>query len=135
MTESNIIIDTPRGFAGLIANVMGPLNDNPKFKEMFKNSQRKYLINASNLDYAALINIDHGTLTIQSVPNKPKSNLKKKATGWNGFVSMDTQTFLGMAMKRTSIMKIGLKWIFGNVKMRGILKLLPMLKLFDLLQG
>jgi len=134
MSDSSIIIDKARGFAGLIENVMTPLNDNPKFKEMFKTTQRKYLINASNLDYAAIININNGTLTVQSVPNKPKTNLKKKVIGWNGFVSMDTNTFLAMAMKRISILKLGLKWIFGNVKLKGIIKLLPMLKLFDLLQ-
>lgn len=134
MSESNIIIDKARGFAGLIENVMGALNDNPNFKEEYKNIQRKYLINASNLDFAALVIIDKGVLSVKSVPNKPKTNLKKKVIGWDGLVSMDSQTFLGLAMKRTSIIKIGLKWIFGNVKLKGILKLLPMLKLFKLLQ-
>ena len=134
MSDSSIIMEKPRGFALLIANVMSPLNENPNFKKMFKNTKRKYLINASNLDYAALICIDSGELTIQSVPNKPKTNLKKKVTGWDGLVSMDSQTFLALAMKRISIMKVGLKWIFGNVKMKGLFKLLPMLKLFDLLQ-
>lgn len=134
MSESNIIIDKARGFAGLIENVMGALNDNPNFKEEYKNIQRKYLINASNLDFAALVIIDKGVLSVKSVPNKPKTNLKKKIIGWDGLVSMDSQTFLGLAMKRTSIIKIGLKWIFGDVKLKGILKLLPMLKLFKLLQ-
>ena len=134
MTDSEIIIKEPRGFAGLIANVMLPLNEKPSFKEAFKNTQRKYLFNATNLNYAALVIIDKGTLKVESVPNKPHSNLKKKVIGWDGFVSMDTQTFLALAMKRISMMKVGLKWIFRKVKMKGILKLLPMLKLFDLLQ-
>ena len=134
MNDSSIIMEKPRGFAMLIANVMSPLNENPNFKKMFKNTKRKYLINASNLDYAALISINRGELTIQSVPNKPKTNLKKKVSGWDGLVSMDSQIFLALAMKRISMLKVGLKWIFGNVKMKGLLKLLPMLKLFDLLQ-
>jgi len=134
MSESNIIIDKARGFAGLIENVMSPLNDNLDFQETFKNTQRKFLLNASNLDYAAIININKGHLTIQSVPNKPKSNLEKKIIGWDGFISMDTQTFLAFAMKRISILKLGLKWIFGPVKIKGIVKLLPMMKLFNLLQ-
>jgi len=133
MNDSDIIIKKARGFAGLLANIMGPLNDNPKFKEAFKKTQRTFLINASNLDFAAILIIDHGTLTIHSVPNKPKSNLKKKVIGWDGFISMDTMTFLGLAMKRISIIKVGFKWIFGNVKMKGVFKLMSMLKLFDLL--
>ena len=134
MSDSSIILDKARGFAGLIENVMSSVNENPNFKEKFKNTQRKFLINASNLDYAALIVIDRGKLKIQSVPNKPKSNLKKKVVGWDGLVSMDTQTFITFAMKRISIIKLGLMWIFGPVKIKGILKLLPMMKLFALLQ-
>ena len=134
MSDSSVIMEKPRGFALLIANVMNPLNENPNFKKMFKNTKRKYLINASNLDYAALISIDRGELTIQGVPNKPNTNLKKKVSGWDGLVSMDSQTFLALSMKRISKIKVGLKWIFGNVKMKGLLKLLLMLKLFDLLQ-
>ncbi|MFX0070498.1 MAG: hypothetical protein ACFFAO_05340 [Candidatus Hermodarchaeota archaeon] len=135
MKETNIIIDRPRGFAGLIANIMEPLNDNPDFKKTFRKSKRKILINASNLDFAALLTIDHGTLKVQSVPNKPKSNLKKKTTGWDGFVSMDTMTFLAFAMKRISILKISSMMLTGKVKMRGLLKLIPMLKLFKILSS
>ena len=116
-----------------MANVMMPLNEDPKFKEEFKDTQRKILINATNLNYAALLTIDKGTLTIQSIPNKPKSNLKKKLVGWDGFVAMDTQIFLGLAMRRLSIIKLGLKMLTGKVKIRGIFKLLSMLKLIKIL--
>ena len=134
MSESNIILDYAKGFAGLLENIMNPLNENSSFKEKFKNTQRKFLINATNLNYAALIIINKGQLSVKSVPNKPKSNLKKKSIGWDGLVSMDTQTFLAFAMKRISIIKLGLKWIFGPVQIKGIFKLFPMMKLFALLQ-
>jgi hypothetical protein len=122
-----------RGFAGLLANLMMPLNDNPKFKEEFKDTRRKILINAINLNYAALLIIDRGKLEVESIPNKPKSKLKRKTTGWDGYISMDTQLFLSLAMKRLSILKLILKIISGKVKVKGIFKLLRMLKLIKIL--
>jgi hypothetical protein len=73
-------------------------------------------------------------LKVESVPNKPESNLKKKLIGWDGFISMDSQIFLALAMNRISIVGISLKWILGKVKMRGILKLLALLSIFDFLK-
>jgi len=133
MPESNLIEKRARGFAGLIASIMEPLNENPEFKKKFSKVERKFLINATNLNYAALITIDRGTITVESVLNKPKSNLKKKALGWDGFISMDTQIFLALAMKRISILKVGLMWIVGKIKMKGLTKLIVLLKLFDIL--
>jgi len=133
MSKSNLILKEKRGFAGLIANVMEPLNNNPKFKAAFKDTQRKILINASNLNYAALLTIDKGSLLVESIPNKPKSNLKKRSIGWDGFISMDTQIFLSLAMRRLSLIRLGLKMINGKVKVRGIFKLLAMLKLIKIL--
>jgi len=135
MSEFNIILKEPRGFAGLIANIMNPLNKDPKFKQAFKNIQRIILINATNLQYAALLTIDKGSLKVEGIRNEPKSNLKKEATGWNGYVAMDTQIFLGLATKRISFLKLGLKILRFEVKMRGIFKLLALLKLIKILTG
>ena len=135
MSESNIVLKEPRGFAGLIANIMNPLNKDPKFKQAFKNIQRIILINATNLQYAALLTIDKGSLKVEGIRNEPKSNLKKEATGWNGYVAMDTQIFLGLATKRISFLKLGLKILRFEVKMRGIFKLLALLKLIKILTG
>jgi len=132
--ETKIVEEKAREFAGIIANVLASLNQNPKFKENFKKIQRKYLINASNLNYAALVKIDHGYLTVQSVANKPKSNLKKKVTGWDSFISMDSQIFLALAMNKISKAKVGLKVISGKVKLKGFRKLPTLLKLFEILK-
>jgi len=129
------VLKEPRGFAGLIANIMNPLNKDPKFKQAFKNIQRIILINATNLQYAALLTIDKGSLKVEGIRNEPKSNLKKEATGWNGYVAMDTQIFLGLATKRISFLKLGLKILRFEVKMRGIFKLLALLKLIKILTG
>ena len=134
MDKNSLIDPNARGFAGLIKSIMEPLNENLEFKEKFKNLDRKFLINASNLDHAALISVNQGILKVKSVPNKPESNLKKKLIGWDGYISMDSQIFLALAMNRISIVGIGIKWILGKVKMKGILKLLALLRIFEFLK-
>ena len=76
MNKSELINPEARGFAGLIKNIMEPLNENQEFQKKFKNFNKTYLINASNLNHAALITINEGRLKVESIPNKPNSNLK-----------------------------------------------------------
>lgn len=122
-----------RGFGGLINSVLVPLNENKKFQEKFREIDAKILLNASNLNYAALIIIDHGSVKVKSIPNKPKTNLKKKKIGWNAFLEMDTQTFLAIAMRRISMLGVAKIWLTRKIKMRGIRTLLLLLKMFNLL--
>jgi len=125
--------DKIRGFAGLINSVLVPLNENKKFQEKFRDKDAKILLNASNLNYAALIIIDHGSVNVKSIPNKPKANLKKKKVGWNAFLEMDTQTFLAIAMRRISMLGVAKLWLNRKVQLRGLRKLLLLLKMFKLL--
>ncbi len=131
MNEKELINPEARGFAGLIKKIMDPLNQNQEFKQKFKTLKKKFLINASNLNHAALITIDEGSLRVESIPNKPESNLKKKIIGWNGFISMDSQIFLALAMDKITIFSIIAKWLVRKVKMKGILNLLALLKIFE----
>ena len=87
-----------RGFALLINSILTPLNDNKKFQEQFEKYNIKILLNASNLNHAAIIIIDKGLLRVESIPNKPKENLKKQKVAWDAYLEMDTQTFLALAM-------------------------------------
>ncbi len=133
MAESNQENKKLRGFAVLINSILTPLNENKEFQEKFRNNNTKILLNASNLKYAALIIIDHGFVRVESIPNIPKENMKKRNVGWNAFLEMDTQTFLAIAMNRLSILGVGKKWLTGKVKMQGIRKLLILLKMFKFL--
>jgi len=130
MNEEN---EKLRGFASIINSVLGPLNQNNKFQEKFKNIDTKILLNASNLKFAALIIIDHGSLNVKSIPNKPKANLKKKEIGWNAFLEMDTQTFLGFSVNRISKLGVAKMWLTRKIKIRGIRSLLLLLKIFKFL--
>jgi hypothetical protein len=134
LNKIDLINPNARGFAGLIKKIMEPLNQNQEFKQKFKDLNKIFLINASNLNHAALITINEGSLKVESVPNKPASNLKKKNVGWDGFISMDSQIFLALAMDRITIFNIIAKWFVRKVKMRGILKLFSLLKIFELLK-
>jgi len=122
-----------RGFAGLINSILIPLNENKKFQEKFKNIKVKILLNATNLNYAALIFIDYGFVKVESIPNKPKSNLKKRKIGWNAFLEMDTSTFLAIAMNQMSLLGVAKMWLTRKIKIRGMRKLLLLLKMFKLL--
>ena len=72
MSDTNLINDIPRGFAGLIAQVLAPINENAKFKKKYKNIDKTFVLNAPNLDNAAVIIIKNGEIKVKSVPNKPK---------------------------------------------------------------
>ncbi len=133
MADINEEKEKIRGFASLINSVLSPLNQNNKFQEKFKNIDTKILLNATNLKFAALIIIDHGTLNVKSIPNKPKANLKKKEIGWNAFLEMDTQTFLGLAVNRISKLGVAKMWVTRKIKIRGIRSLLLLLKIFKFL--
>ena len=133
MVESNQENKKLRGFAVLINSILAPLNENKKFKEKFGNVHIKFLLNASNLNHAAIITVKRGLLKVESVPNKPKENLKKQKIGWNAFLEMDTQTFLAIAMNRLSLLGVAKKWLTRKVKMRGIRKLLILLNIFKFL--
>jgi hypothetical protein len=122
-----------RGFAVLINSVLTPLNENHKFQERFKNKTAKILLNASNLNYAALISLDQGKLNVKSIANKPISNLKKKKIGWNAFLQMDTQIFLALAMNRISMLGVAKLWITRKIKIKGIRTLLLLLKMLKIL--
>ncbi len=133
MSETKLEKKRVRGFAGLIASGLLPLNDNQKFKEQFANTDIKILLNAVNVNFAALIVIKNGILRVESIPNKPKENLNKKNVGWNALLAMDTQTYLALAMNRLPMSKLGLKVLTGKVKVRGLRKLLILKKMLILL--
>ncbi len=133
MAESNQENKKIRGFAVLINSILTPLNENKRFKEKFRNINTKILLNASNLNHAAIIVVDNGLVRVESIPNKPKENLKKQKIGWDAFLEMDTQTFLAIAMNRLSLLGVAKMWLTRRVKMRGIRKLLILLKMFKFL--
>ncbi len=123
----------PRGFAATVAKLVDPLNENEKFKERFKDTGVKILLNAKDGKYAALLVIDKGTIHVEGIENKPKKNLKKKVVGWDGLFQTSTPLFLEiLGGDEVSMGKIIRKVLTGKIKIRGIKKVLILLQLFEL---
>jgi len=122
-----------RGFAGIVSKQVEPLNENEKFKHMFKETEEKILLNAKDGKWAAMLIIDKGKIYVEGIKNKPKENLKKKNAGWDGLLSCKTDMFLELlGSEKVSLGKIVRKILTGSIKIRGIKHVLVLLKLFDL---
>ena len=122
-----------RGLAGIVSKLVEPLNENEKFKEKFKYTEKKVLLNAKDGKYAALLVIDKGTIYVEGMKNNPKKNLKKKVVGWDGLLQTKTSTFLEILKSdEISLGKIVGKILTGRIKIRGIKHVLVLLQLFSL---
>ena len=122
-----------RGFAGIVSKLDLPLNENVKFKERFKDTEVKVLLNAKDGKYAALLIIDKGTIYVEGIKNKPKKNLKKKVVGWDGLLQTKTSTFLELLEgDDIAIGKVVWKILTFRIKIRGIKHVLILLQLFSL---
>jgi len=122
-----------RGFASIVAKQVEPLNDMEKFKEKFKDTEVKVLLNAKDGKWAALLIIDKGKILVEGIKNEPKENIKKKNAGWNGLLQTTTPMFLELlGSEEVSMGKVIRKIFTGKIKIRGIKHVLVLLQLFDL---
>lgn len=121
-----------KGFAGIVAKQVEPLNSIEKFKEDFKDTELKILLNAKDGKNAALLVIDKGRVYVEGIENKPKENIKKKVVGWDGLLQAKTQIFVDLlGGEDISMGSIVGKILTGRMKIRGIKNVLVLLKLFE----
>ncbi len=122
-----------RGFASIVSKQIEPLNELEKFKEKFKDTEVKVLLNAKDGKWAALLIIDKGKIYVEGIKNNPKENLKKKNAGWDGLLQTTTPLFLEiLGSDELSMGKVIRKILTGKVKIRGIKHVLVLLQLFEL---
>ncbi|UCC21194.1 MAG: hypothetical protein JSV62_07935 [Promethearchaeota archaeon] len=122
-----------RGFAGIVSKQVEPLNENEKFKERFKETEVKVLLNAKDGKWAALLVINKGKIYVDGIKNQPKENIKKKIAGWDGLLQTTTPMFLELlGSDKVSMSKVIRKILSGKIKIRGIKHVLILLKLFEL---
>jgi len=120
-----------KGFAGVVNKQVEPLNSIEKFKEDFKDTELKILLNAIDGKIAALLIIDKGKIYVEGFENKPKENIKKKVVGWDGRLQAKTQVFADLlGGEKVSMGSIIGKILTGKIKIRGLSKVLVLLKLF-----
>ena len=121
-----------RGFAKIVSKEVEPLNSYDKFKEKYKDTEVKVLLNPKDGKEAALIVIDKGTIYVESIKNT-KENIKKKNAGWDGFLEAKLQIFLDILTGGdVTVGMIVKKILFRQAKIRGIKKVLMLLELFSI---
>lgn len=121
------------GFASIVSKQVEPLNENEKFKERFKDTEVKVLLNAKDGKWAALLIIDKGKIYVEGFKNNPKENIKKKNADWDGLLQTTTPMFLELlGSEKVSTGKVIRKILTRKIKIKGIKHVLVLLKLFEL---
>ncbi len=122
-----------RGFANIVSKQFEHLNKNEKFKEKYRDTELKLLLNPKNGKYAALLVINKGTIQVEGIQNQPKENLKKKKVGWDSFIQATIEMFLEL-LKSENLSKgmIAKKVLRRKMKIRGIKKGLVLIQILKL---
>ncbi len=126
-----------RGFAGVVAKQLEPVNKIEAFQKKYKNGNVKVLLNANDGKYAAIVKIADGKLEVSGEKNGDKKVMKQiyKKNGCNSKLDTTTPLFLSIMTGELGIFKIFLKILSRKVKLKGIGKLLVLLDVFNILQA
>ena len=123
--------EMPLGVGNILFLFFDKLNNNDYFKEKFKDTEVKILINTTDGKYAALVIINKGTISIESFPNANRNDLKKSVLGWDGKLEATTQFLRGLFTKNPPPVAMIKKMFTG--KLRGPRKVMIIGKLFEIL--
>ncbi|NVM34166.1 MAG: hypothetical protein HWN81_01135 [Candidatus Lokiarchaeota archaeon] len=118
MSNNNINPSKESTFAEAIANIYKPLNNNKKFKEEYKNDTFKILLNPKDGKFAALITVDNGKLSVESIENTSKKNLDQKVLGWNGLMQTTKELFSSIGRGELSTSDIAKKVVTRKIKVK-----------------
>lgn len=121
----------PRGFASMIYKTVMPLNDDNRFKEKYKDIKSKILLNAVDGKYAALVIIDNGTIDVEGIVNKEKSDLKQDVLGWEAKLETTTELFLKLAAGELGTGASIVKILTRKLKIKGLNKILELFALLE----
>ena len=94
---------------------------------------RRFLFNSPHWQYAALVDIENGTVRVDAVANQPVAGLSRSRLRWDGFVEMDSRLFLALLTRRCSLAAAVGKWLAGEIKLRGFRHLFLLLDLSRIL--
>ena len=130
MTSSK---NTLVGYAGIVDNILFPLNENEKFKRLFKHKNLKILMNCPFWIHAALVIIENGTIRVDGIKNKPIERIDKDALKWNVYLETNIVLYSAILAKRKSLMDVAKEWLKGEIIIKGIVYLPDLVKLFNCL--
>lgn len=122
--------NTPTGYAGIVSNILFPLNDSLRFRRYFRRKNLKLLLNSPDWVYAALVTIEKGTIRVEGIKNKPAENIHRNVLRWDGYLEMDILLYSAVLTKRISLMKVTKAWLKGEIRLKGMLSLPDLIGLF-----
>jgi len=102
-----------------VFNLYTPLNSIDKFKEKFANKTFKILLNPKDGEYAALVTVDKGTVSVESIENKDKKDLTEEKLGWDGMMKTTKALFEEIGDGKLSQRDIIKKVVARKIKMKG----------------
>ena len=120
MSENNSSNVKEGTFPEAILNTYGPLNSVDKFKEKYADKSFKILLNPKDGQFAALITVDNGVVTVDGIDNQDKKNLDQKVLGWDGFMQTTKALFDEIGKGNLSQSDIVKKVVARKIKMKNI---------------
>jgi len=112
-----------------VFELYNPLNSIDKFKEKFAKESFKILLNPKDGEYAALITVDKGTVSIEGIANADKKDLTEEKLGWDGMMKTTIALFEEIGDGNLSQSDIIKKVVARKIKMKApkfLLKLTEM---------
>jgi len=122
--------NTPAGYAGIVSNILFPLNDNRKFRRHFREKNLRLLLNSPTWVYAALVIIEKGTIRVEGIKNTPAENIHRDVLQWDGYLEMDFLLYSAVLTKRISLMTMAKAWLKGGIRLKGVGSLPDLIRLF-----
>ena len=105
-------------FSDSIRRIYEPVNNNPKFKEKFKDNDFKILLNPKDGSDAALITVKNCILSVEGIPNNSKSNLDKTKIGWDSMMKTTVQIFRDIGDGKLAPKEIVKKVVARKIKVK-----------------
>ena len=120
MSEQEISGEESSEFIKSIKEGYESLNANEKFKEQFKDTSFKILLNPTDREFAALITVDKGIVSVEGIKNVPIENIKKETLGWDSYMKTTRQIFKEIGDGTLSSRGIRKKVLTRKIKVKGL---------------
>src|SRR5271157_6091044 len=111
-----------KGLAGMISNLLTPVNDSQRFQEVFADDVITFVVAAIDLPPAAVIHVDKGTLTVQDAPLEEVKKIKA-----NGKLVGKMDIIMGVTSGKIGAIGAFFK---GKIKVKGVKNILKLKRIF-----
>jgi len=118
-----------------VFNLYNPLNSIDKFKEKFADETFKILLNPKDGQYAALISVNKGTVSVEGIENNDKKGLTEEKLGWNGMMKTTKALFEEIGDGKLSQSDIIKKVVARKIKMKNPKFLIKLTEMADILRS